>query len=247
MRVMTAAKRQAELNTRKVSKAVWFLASAIAVGVIAAIVFQQFPQIDLSTSGLFYMDFGNFFGMRSDIILALRSLLLALNVVIYIAALAGLIVALYIKGPWLGVAPSKWLFLVLCLAIGPGLTSNVVLKDNWGRARPSQIVDFGGTKQYTPPVTIADQCPRNCSFVAGEASTVYATFFAGAFIFPWLAGRMFAAGIIGGFLAGLVRMSQGAHFLSDVIFAGVAMAITVALIELVFEAVDRSGRQHQAR
>jgi lipid A 4'-phosphatase len=32
-------------------------------------------------------------------------------------------------------------------------------------------------------------------------------------------------------------MSQGAHFLSDVIFAGVAMALTVAAIYLVFAAI----------
>jgi lipid A 4'-phosphatase len=223
-----------------VSEAVWFLTSAIVVGVIAGIIFNQFPQIDLSASAFFYVGVRKFLGMNSDIVLSLRSLLLALNVAIYVTALAGLAISLYVKGPWFGLVPSKWLFLVLCLAIGPGLMSNVVLKDNWGRARPSQIVEFGGKKKYTPPVTIANQCPRNCSFVAGEASTVYATFFAAAFMFPLLAGGMIASGIVAGFVAGLIRMSQGAHFLSDVIFAGVAMAIIVALIELVFEAIERS-------
>jgi lipid A 4'-phosphatase len=39
----------------------------------------------------------------------------------------------------------------------------------------------------------------------------------------------------------LIRVSQGAHFLSDVVFAGVLMAIVVALVQLVFQAAERGG------
>jgi lipid A 4'-phosphatase len=37
-------------------------------------------------------------------------------------------------------------------------------------------------------------------------------------------------GTLCGFAAGLVRISQGAHFLSDVIFAGVFMALTAVVV-----------------
>ena len=37
-------------------------------------------------------------------------------------------------------------------------------------------------------------------------------------------------GTIAGLSAGLVRMAQGGHFLSDVIFAGVFMALTVLIV-----------------
>ena len=103
-----------------------------------------------------------------------------------------------------------------------------------GRGR-FQIVEFGGTKSYTPPLTPSDQCAHNCSFVAGEASTIYVTFFALAFLFPSRGRQLIAAGIVAGSLAGLVRMAQGAHFLSDVIFAGVTMALTTVALYIVFE------------
>jgi lipid A 4'-phosphatase len=42
-------------------------------------------------------------------------------------------------------------------------------------------------------------------------------------------------GTVAGFGAGLIRMAQGAHFPSDVVFAGVFMALAVAgLHRLVF-------------
>jgi lipid A 4'-phosphatase len=143
----------------------------------------------------------------------------------------------------LGLSNSKWLFLVVCLAVGPGLVANALLKDHWGRARPSQIVEFGGIKAYSQPLVVSNQCARNCSFVAGEPSTAYVTFFAGAFLFPSFRRRLFAAGIIGGLLAGLMRISQGGHFLSDVIFAGVAMSLTVIVVHLIFEAAGRADRR----
>ena len=62
--------------------------------------------------------------------------------------------------------------MIHAFCFGPGLVVNGVLKAFWGRARPSQILEFGGAAQFTPPVQIADQCARNCSFVSGEASGV---------------------------------------------------------------------------
>ena len=52
------------------------------------------------------------------------------------------------------------------------------------------------------------------------------------------------AGIIAGSLAGLVRMMQGAHFLSDVIFAAITMALIAAAVQLIFEAVERAKRKN---
>jgi lipid A 4'-phosphatase len=243
MSVMTAAKSQTELRTPLFSMAFKVLAAAIAAGVIAGILFYLLPQIDIDASSLFYYGDGVFYGKSSKGVHTLRSILLGANVVVYVVAFIGLIVSLLLKRPWLKISTPKWLFLVVCLVVGPGLTSNVILKDNWGRARPDQIVEFGGKKIYSPPVLISDQCPRNCSFVAGEASTVYITFFAIAFMFPWRARRLIVAGIVAGSLAGLVRMMQGAHFLSDVIFAGITMALIAAAVQLIFEAAERAGHK----
>jgi lipid A 4'-phosphatase len=112
------------------------------------------------------------------------------------------------------------IFLLFTLGIGPGLIVNGILKDHWGRARPFQVTEFGGHRRFTPAFVISDQCNTNCSFVAGDPSMGY---FGLAFFFIVRRRRSLIAGaaILAGTLLGLVRMAQGAHFLSDVIFSGV--------------------------
>ena len=98
---------------------------------------------------------------------------------------------------------------------------NTLLKDNWGRPRPSTIVEFSGPNHYVPPLLPSDQCPENCSFPSGHAALGF-WLVAFAFLAPPRRRRpaMVAALVFGG-LVGLVRIAQGGHFLSDVIFSGV--------------------------
>lgn len=122
------------------------------------------------------------------------------------------------------------LFLLLSLAIGPGLVVNTVFKDNWGRARPSQIVEFGGTKQFTPPLVITNQCARNCSFVSGHASVA---FFLAAFAFlftGWKRTAIYSGAVIFGLWMGFIRMAMGGHFFSDVIFSGIFTLLVLHLV-----------------
>jgi len=142
----------------------------------------------------------------------------------------------------------QWFFIVACLSVGPGLLANVGFKDQWGRARPKHIVAFGGSKQFTPALLPTNQCKRNCSFVSGEASSVFAPFFAAAAVVPQYAATLIIAGSVAGLSAGLVRVLQGAHFLSDVLFAGLFMGLTVmALQRLLFGAAGAWLRQHTRR
>ncbi len=134
---------------------------------------------------------------------------------------------------WLGLSGAKWMFVALALMIGPGLVANVLLKDQSGRARPRQVEMFGGDKVFTPPLVPAQQCRRNCSFVSGEASSMFALLFALALVMRTWFVRLVWTGIAIGALAGLIRMAQGAHFLSDIVFAGVFMAATVAGLHLM--------------
>jgi len=112
-------------------------------------------------------------------------------------------------------------FLLASLALGPGLIVNALLKEHWGRARPSQIADFGGEAAYTPPFVIAPWCESNCSFVSGHGSLGFWVV-AFAFLAPaaWRARAVAAALLFGGAVA-FVRIVQGGHFLSDTVYAGV--------------------------
>lgn len=136
-------------------------------------------------------------------------------------------------------------YLLAVFLLGPGLLVNGVLKEHWGRARPSQIVEFGGDKHYTPPLVIADQCGHNCSFVSGEASLGFAF---GAFGFAARTSRRrrlgFAAGLGLGSAFGLLRMAQGGHFLSDVFFAGLFIFLLAWLLHVLLverRLLDRLG------
>ncbi len=107
-------------------------------------------------------------------------------------------------------------FLILSLALGPGLVVNEILKVESGRARPGQVEQLGGKKAFTPVFQPADQCQRNCSFVSGHAALGF--YFIG---FAWVLRerRWLWWGIAVGAVVGGTRILQGGHFLSDVIFA----------------------------
>ena len=132
--------------------------------------------------------------------------------------------------PWLCLPFRQWVFIAVCLAAGPGLVANLIFKDHWGRVRPGHTIEFGGTQSFTPALAIGGECQRHCSFVSGEASSLFIPFFAAAAIFPQYWVALAATGTVLGLAAGLLRLSQGAHFLSDIVFAGVFMGLTVTSI-----------------
>ena len=128
-------------------------------------------------------------------------------------------------------------FLFGVLMLGPGLLVNAILKETWGRARPDDVTHFGGDAIFTAPWLISDQCATNCSFVSGHASMA---FFFVALAFIWSGStrtfwRLFATGWLIGLVMGFVRVYQGRHFLSDVLWAGVLVsAVALALHWLLF-------------
>ena len=129
----------------------------------------------------------------------------------------------------LGYSPVELAFLFLFYELF-GVVTNLVLKDHWGRARPKHVVEFGGAKTFTPPLIPTDQCPNNCAFVSGEAASIFMPFYALGLVMPQWSAVLLVVGTLGGLAAGLVRISQGAHFLSDVVFAGVFMALTALVL-----------------
>ncbi|HWE21802.1 MAG TPA: phosphatase PAP2 family protein [Hyphomicrobiaceae bacterium] len=218
----------------------------VAGGVVAAVVFLARPEIDLGVARLFHAPETGFVGQRLGWVRALRQGFVALYVGTIALCIAGLGLMWGGRRQWLGLGKTQWLYLAACLAAGPGLIANLVLKDNWGRARPSQITEFGGAKAFSPPLVPVNQCPRNCSFVSGEASSTYVTFYAAAALVPQWSIALAALGTAGGLATGLVRMAQGGHFLSDVVFAGVFMALTVlALRALMLRGGVRSPTPRQ--
>jgi lipid A 4'-phosphatase len=156
----------------------------------------------------------------------------------------GIILALARRRRLFGLRLPEWIFLALVLITGPGLIANTLLKDNWARPRPIHVVEFGGPDKFTPALERSGACERNCSFVSGEASATFALGFAVAMLARRRRAEWMAAAIAAGSAAGLIRMGEGGHFLSDVVFAGVFMALDVALIYwLVFHVLVPKARE----
>jgi len=216
----------------------WSMACiAGCLGLAGALLFAAFPQIDLAVSRLFYGGQGEWLFSGTGAGSYLREALRWAFILACVAAVVGFAMMAFASRRLFGQGFAAWIYIILVAAVGPGLIANVVFKDNWGRARPSQTAEFGGPKQFTPALTRSDQCPRNCSFVSGEASNLFALGFAIALLAERARRRrLFLAAIAAGLFAGLVRIGGGAHFLSDVFFAGIFMAFVArGLYWLLFE------------
>ena len=93
---------------------------------------------------------------------------------------------------------------------------NIIFKNMWGRARPNDILELGGVELFTPWYQISNQCASNCSFVSGDAAVGFSLiifyFLIRKEIYIWLA-------LFFGFTIGIIRIMEGGHFISDVIFS----------------------------
>ena len=109
----------------------------------------------------------------------------------------------------------------LVLAIGPGLLVNAVFKDHFGRPRPREVREFGGDQTFLPVLQPDFGAPGR-SFPSGHASMGFYWLGLGACLWAHrrrLAVALLALGFIHGGLMGLARIAQGAHWLSDILWA----------------------------
>jgi len=207
------------------------------LAVLAAAVFTFAPGIDLWAAGLFYRS--GFYLAADPALRVLYRLVFVVTDALAILLPLALIVILVRRKKLGGLDRRAALFLIVALVLGPGLIVNTALKDHWGRARPSQIVEFGGTKHFTPALLPSDQCARNCSFPAGHPAIGF-YFLSFALLIPAVRPRrlVFAGAILAGGLLGVMRMAQGGHFLSDVVFSGL---IVMGVSWMAHEVMVRRG------
>lgn len=183
---------------------------------VLQLMFLRWPEIDLWFSGLFYRPDSGFFLAQNPLVQISYRIFASIH--FFVAA--GLIWAWIASWVWRRRGERRLrralLFLMLVLAIGPGLVVNEVLKAHSGRARPLTVTEFAGERSYTGAFQPAAECRRNCSFVSGHAGM---GFFLIAVAWLTRRRRWFWLGMGLGALVGFGRILQGAHFLSDVIFA----------------------------
>ncbi len=217
----------------------------VAISSFIAAIFLYKPQIDLHVAGMFFREKTNmisdepvvfgFFLRENPIFVFLHESVryVTITTAVFLFAMLGLNYAK--KKDFFGLTKKKIAYIILCLAIGPGLVVNAIFKDNWGRARPHQTENFGGTKEFSPPFIMTDQCERNCSFTSGDPSVGF-FFFAFAFALPDRRKQFAALAMTLGAVYGITRVVQGAHFFSDVIFSGIFVyGICYLLYKVMFK------------
>ncbi len=192
------------------------------------------PRLDLILSGLFYRPEQGFFLANDPVFLALHWLAYygARGLGVGCTALA--LFSFLRRQPVCGIDAKAWSFLLLALLIGPALLANAGFKDHWGRARPREIVEFGGSAAFSPALLPQPDIRHNGSFVSGDGAF---GFFLPVFAYVvsrHKARRVFwgAMGVAG--LFGLARLAMGAHFFSDIAYAGFFMLLTSAATHAAF-------------
>jgi lipid A 4'-phosphatase len=197
-------------------------AQIILAGFLASsLLLFEFPSVDLYITRAFYHAG---FPLKNQWLSSFLG-----NGIGYLITFAMLaVLALYLfnkasKKSLCNVCGKKVLYLFLVLILGAGLIVNVMLKDNFGRARPRDVEQFGGHKHFTPAFVMTHECSNNCSFSSGHSA---GGFFALAFAMALSRRRAALWAALGfGLLVSLSRITSGAHFFSDTVVSFFVMLI----------------------
>lgn len=194
---------------------------ALAVATVVGLVFGVYSALDIRISGLFYAPDKAFQAAVDPVFLWLRSITTWI--------VSAIVAPAFIALAWKLVQPRRPMLIpgraavlmIVTLALGPGLVTNMILKDYWGRPRPVDIVEFGGPDRFLPWWDMRGKCLGNCSFVAGEPSGAFWTLAPAALVPPAWRAVAYASALAFGAVIGAGRIMAGAHFFTDVVFAGV--------------------------
>ena len=189
----------------------------VALFVASLVLFAGFPAVDLWFSDLFFDRAAGRFvwdqsGPSGDVVRAFDEV----HLWVIGATFAGMASSLVVGKPYRPSLRRSSAFLLAVLLLGPGLVVNGILKEQVGRARPDQVTAFGGEQRFTRAFQVTDQCESNCAFTSGHASIGF-YFISLAWVFR--RPPLIAPGILLGLGLGMLRIVQGRHYLSDVVFS----------------------------
>jgi membrane-associated PAP2 superfamily phosphatase len=205
------------------------LLAALLLAAIVGIIFGLYPELDLRIAGLFIEPSANGFVPRTWIRYARDASMWIIAALAVLPAVA-LAVKLVLPRTRLLVSGRAIILLLATLALGPGLAVNVVLKETWSRSRPIDVAQFGGEERFVAWWDPRGNCASNCSFVTGDGSGAFWTLAPASLAPPAWRPLAYGAALTFGAAIGVMRMSFGGHFFTDVAFAGV---ITFLIIWLV--------------
>lgn len=190
---------------------------------------SELKNLDLEISSLFF-DNGHFLWENQFFANLIRK-----GIPEIIVGAAALVFVIWLAGKiwcrvYCGITDKVIIFTTGTMFLGPIVIVNGIFKMFWGRARPRDIAEFGGDKSFSLPLQISDQCHWDCSFMSGHTAVAF-WLLAPALLTPqkWRQSAVSAA-IIFGIITAVVRVGQGAHFFSDVVFSALLMMVLIMIV-----------------
>lgn len=231
----------ASLNTRQYEARSGIEGALPVIGasiVWISFVFMVFPVIDLAVSRWF-TDGQVFFLAEQPSLKTLRNFGRDSQIYIISAMVLLLVLHFFLPGRYAFCKPHKPLFVLMSFAAGPLLVVQS-LKILIGRVRPRDIIEFGGSADFTPVWQFSAACARSCSFPSGESSAAAAGL--SLLIFVPARLRWIAAIVLVPLLAMIAfnRVLFGAHFLSDILLGWLFTMLVMAWIWRWTEARSKS-------
>lgn len=212
----------------------------LAIAALVGLVFGLYPDLDLKISALFYDPAKKDFMLRwSPMLGFLRDAAMWIVAALIAPAFIALAAKIIRPRARLLVSGRAIVFLIATIAIAPGIVTNVVLKDNWPRSRPIDVPQFNGEERFTAWWDPRGGCPKNCSFVGGEASGAFWTIAPAALAPPAWRPIAYGAALLFAAAVGALRLAFGAHFFSDLAFSGV---FTYLIVWFVYSWIYRWPR-----
>ena len=201
---------------------------ALGLSAAAALIFAVFPGLDLGLARLFFDAETARFPLKYNAAAELvRNAAMWISWGIATPSIAALGFKLMRPDRPLLVKGRTMVFLLVTLILTAGIFSNGIFKTYWGRPRPASVTEFSGPWAYKNWWQAGGDCPRNCSFFSGEAATAFWTYAPATLAPPQWRPLAYAGVTVFGLLTGLLRMTFGGHFLSDVLAAGLATFLTI--------------------
>jgi lipid A 4'-phosphatase len=213
---------------------------ALAVAAATGLLFGLYPRLDIDISAFFFDPVTQRFpaGRTTGNGVSWPALgrELAMWVVAALAAPAGFTLLIKVLRPGMRMLiPARAaVLLVMTLVLAPGLLTNVLFKEHWGRPRPIDVREFAGGETFVAWWDPRGGCLHNCSFVAGEGAGAFWTLAPATLAPPPLRPLAYAAALGFGAATGTLRMAFGGHFFSDVVFAGVFTFLIIWVVHGLF-------------
>ena len=204
---------------------------ALVIAAVVGLVFGLRPDLDLAISAAFYDPALKQFPLDAAApVRWLRSRAEWVTILVVAFILLALALKLVVPQRKMLIPGRAAIFFLAALTLGPGLLVNGILKSEWPRPRPNEVTQFGSVERFVAWWDPRSTCEYNCSFVSGEASSAFWMLAPATLVPPPWRALAYAGAILYGLAVGGLRIVMGAHFFTDVVFAGVFIFLVVWLL-----------------